>query len=412
MKSLLLRLLLTLAPVAIMAAAAPPPAAGAAATGQYRNLFREYLGRSDAEIDAKLTAAWHQLFRGDENSQRLFYVVPGDMACVPDINNNDVRSEGLSYAMMICVQMDHQREFDQVWRYAKHYMWHASGPLRGYFTWHTAFNGQKIPGVGPAPDGEEWFVTALFFAAHRWGSRDGIFNYATEAQSLLRTMLHKDEEEGRGAVTNMIDRTAKQVNFVPHGPGATYTDPSYHLPAFYELWARWAAAPEDRAFLADLAPTSRALFKKVAHPQTGLMPDLCGFDGQPARVGRFEFRYDAWRTLANPALDWSWWAADPWAVAQANRVLAFLASRGPDCPDRFKLDGTPIGTDVNTPGLLAMAATAALAADRAIGEPFVRRLWEMKLPEGRHRYYDGLLMMLALLEVSGHFRVFPPPANA
>jgi oligosaccharide reducing-end xylanase len=261
---------------------------------------------------------------------------------------------------------------------------------------------------------------ALFFASHRWGAGagsgkaggEGIFNYGAEAQALLRTMLHKDEEAGRGDVTNMIHREAKQVNFVPHGPGANFTDPSYHLPAFYELWARWAAAPGDRAFLAQLAPTSRTLFKRAAHPRTGLMPDYCAFDGKTSgRPDRDDFGYDAWRTLSNPALDWSWWAAEPWEVEQANRGLTFLASQGPSCPNRFKLDGKPIDTEVNAPGLFAMAATAALAADRKVGEPFVRRLWETKIPEGRYRYYDGLLTMLALLEVSGHFRIYAPPAG-
>jgi oligosaccharide reducing-end xylanase len=407
------------------AALAPPPA-GAFASGQYRNLFHEYLGKSDAEIDAKLAAAWQQLFYGDANTQRLFYPVPGDMAYIPDVANRDVRTEGLSYGMMICVQTGHQKEFNQLWKFAKHFMYHESGPLRGYFTWHTAYNGTMtrddgsvIRGNGPAPDGEEWFVTALFFAAHRWGNGaqgeraggDGIFNYGAEAQALLRTMLHKDEEPGRGEMTNMIHREARQVNFVPQGPGANYTDPSYHLPAFYELWARWAAAPEDRAFLALLAPTSRTLFQRVADSQTGLMPDLCSFDGKPARPGRDAFLYDAWRTLSNPALDWSWWAADPWEIAQANRVLTFLAAQGPACVNRFKLDGTPIGTDVNSPGLLAMAGSAALAADRKIGEPFVRRLWDLPIPDGQHRYYDGLLTMLALLEVSGNFRIYPLPGQ-
>ncbi len=79
--------------------------------------------------------------------------------------------------------------------------------------------------------------------------------------------------------------------------------------------------------------------------------------------------------------------------------------------DRFKLDGTSIGDDVNTPGLFAMAAVAALAADRAIGQPFVQHLWDMKLPAGRRRYYDGLLTFLALLEVSGNFRIYGPPAT-
>src|SRR5437868_2411136 len=85
-------------------------AAGAAAAGQYRNLFKEYLGKTDTEIDARLQAAWRQLAEGDPDSQRLYYPVAGDMAYVPDINNNDVRTEGLSYGMMIAVQLDRQAE--------------------------------------------------------------------------------------------------------------------------------------------------------------------------------------------------------------------------------------------------------------------------------------------------------------
>ena len=98
-------------------------------------------------------------------------------------------------------------------------------------------------------------------------------------------------------------------------------------------------------------------------------------------------------------------------MEQSNRVLAFLLSQGPECPSVFKLDGTPLGGGINSPGLVAMAATAALAADRKFGEPFVTRLWELELPEGHYRYYNGLLMTMALLEVGGRFRVHGPPAG-
>ena len=397
---------------AATAAAAEPQ--GAVATGQYRNLFKEYLGKSDAEIDAKIEAAWQQLFYGDADTQRLYYPVPGEMAYVPDINNNDVRSEGLSYGMMIAVQLDRQKEFDAIWKYAKNYMWHDAGPLRGYFTWHVGYNGQQLRGVGPAPDGEEWFVMCLFFAAHRWGNGEGIFNYEKEAQDLLHMMLHKNEQPDRGEVTNMFDPEHKQIVFTPHGQGAGFSDPSYHLPAFTELWARWAADPADRAFLAEVTKVSREHFRKAAHPKTGLMPDYSNFDGTPRKTqwgSHHNFLYDAWRTLSNPALDWSWWRVDPWQVEQSNRVLTFLASHGAEIPDRYELDGKPIGENTNTEGFIAMAATAALAADRKIGEPFVRRLWESKIPEGRHRYYSGLLTMIGLLEVSGKFRAYGPEAR-
>ncbi|HEY8994484.1 MAG TPA: glycosyl hydrolase family 8 [Lacunisphaera sp.] len=402
-----LRLCLTLA---FLVACPCAFATGAAASGQYRNLFKEYLGKTDAEIESRIQGAWHQLFAGDPNSEALYYPVAGGMAYIPDINNHDVRTEGLSYGMMIAVQLNHREEFNRIWKFAKHYMYHDAGPLRGYFAWHAAYDGRRLS-AGPAPDGEEWFVMALFFAAHRWGDGQGLFNYSSEAQSLLRTMIHKDEEPGRGTITPMFDRAARQINFTPHPPGNAFTDPSYHLPAFSELWARWAADPADRAFLAEVTQTSRQLFRRAAHPKTGLMPDYSNFDGTPRTApwgNHDDFRYDAWRTLGNPAIDWSWWQVDPWQVEQSNRVLTFLASHGANLPDRFKLDGTPVSSDTNTEGLMAMAAVAALAADREIGQPWVQRLWDMPMPKGRSRYYDGLLTMLALLEVSGNFRIYGP----
>jgi len=249
---------------------------------------------------------------------------------------------------------------------------------------------------------------ALFFAAHRWGHGEGIFNYEPQAQALLRTMLHKGDH-GDGSVTSMFDRGARQVVFVPHPPGAGFTDPSYHLPAFYELWARWAADPEDRAFLAQLPAASRDLFRRAAHPRTGLMSDYAEFDGRPHRArGHEDFRFDAYRTLANVGLDYAWFAQDPWQVEQSNRVLAFLASQGPACPNQFTLDGKPLSTD-SSPGLFAMAAVAGLAADPELARPFVQRLWDTPIPTGKWRYYDGLIYFLGLLEVSGRFQMHGAP---
>ena len=214
---------------------AAEPSGGDATTNQYRNLFRDYLGKSDTEITARVDGAWQQIVAGDPDSQRLFYPVAGDMAYVPDVANNDVRTEGLSYLMMIAVQLNHQKEFNQVWKFAKHYMCYDAGPFRGYFAWHTAFDGRRLS-PGPAPDGEEWFTMALFFASHRWGDGEGIFNYGAEAQNLLRAMLHAGEEPGRQGVGSMFDRESKEIKFVPEGPRSNFTDASYHLPAFYELF--------------------------------------------------------------------------------------------------------------------------------------------------------------------------------
>ncbi len=374
-------------------------------SGVYRNLFQEYLGKTDAEVQAKLEAAWQQLFYGDDTTQRVYYPVGEDMAYIQDIGNGDVRTEGMSYGMMIAVQLDKKEEFDRLWKWAKTYMYQSEGPYKGYFAWHCTPDGKKLA-ANPASDGEEWFVMALLFAAGRWGNGEGIFNYREQAQQILDTMLHKNEESD-GIVTNMFDPQTKQVVFVPSGRNAMFTDPSYHLPAYYELWARWAA--RDNAFWAEAAQVSRAFFRKAAHPQTGLMPDYANFDGTPVKDPEHEdFRFDAWRTLANVAVDYAWFAADPWQVEQSNRVLAFLISQGVDTfPNQYTLDGQPLSADHST-GLVAMAAVAALAADPELGRPFVQALWDSRIPSGKWRYYDGMLYLLALLHVSGNFRIYTP----
>jgi oligosaccharide reducing-end xylanase len=55
-----------------------------------------------------------------------------------------------------------------------------------------------------------------------------------------------------------------------------------------------------------------------------------------------------------------------------------------------------------------MNAVAALAATTDKTPQFVEALWEARIPSGKWRYYDGLLYMLALLHVSGNFRIYAP----
>lgn len=38
------------------------------------------------------------------------------MGYIEDILNNDVRTEGMSYGMMIAVQLDKKTEFDRLWK--------------------------------------------------------------------------------------------------------------------------------------------------------------------------------------------------------------------------------------------------------------------------------------------------------
>lgn len=384
----------------------PIPIKPAFETGLYPNLFKDYLGKSDEEIQAKINAAWDQLFYGDKATERVYYPVGEDMAYISDIANEDVRSEGMSYGMMIAVQLNKKEEFDRLWKWAKTYMYQTDGGYKGYFAWHCKTDGTQLA-ANPASDGEVWFITALFFADGRWGSGEGIYNYRAEAQSILNVALHTDELGGDLA-TNLFDPETKQVVFVPQlGRNSQFTDPSYHMPHFYELWARWAE--KDNEFWKEAVTASREYLPKSVHPETGLAPNYSYFDGKPYDDEyNGNFRYDAFRVGANVGMDYVWFRPSDWHVEQSNRLLSFFASQGlDDYKAEYLLTGEPqVGH--RSSGLMATNAVAALAADREIGEPFVQALWDQALPTGQYRYYDGMLMMLGLLQVSGNFRIYEP----
>src|SRR6186997_3435220 len=97
----------------------PQARPGSFERNEYRNLFAEYLSKSDAEVDARIDAAWNQLFYGNDDSERIYYPVGEDMAYITDIGNGDVRTEGMSYGMMIAAQLDKQEEFNRLWKWAK-----------------------------------------------------------------------------------------------------------------------------------------------------------------------------------------------------------------------------------------------------------------------------------------------------
>ena len=372
-------------------------------TGRYRNAFRD-IGRTDAQIADRLNAAWRQLFYGDSADERVYFPVGADEAYVKDIGSDDVRTEGMSYGMMIAVQLDQRDELDRLWRWASRHMRYADGPMKGLFAWQADDKGH-IKGATPASDGEEYFAMSLFFAAGRWGSR-GSIDYRKEADSILQAMLHP--QSGQSA---MFDPAVKQVVFVPSGDAARFTDPSYHLPAFYELWSRWAK--EDRPFWREAAERSRALLQKAADPSTGLHPDYSSFDGKPMkapwdpRSPHDEFSSDAFRVAGNVAMDWLWFAGAPWESAQEKRMLAFLAAQRPKYVSGYTLAGKPT-VDYQSTGHVAMNAVAAMASPSPGAKAFIQALWDAPIPSGKWRYYDGMLYLFGLLHASGGYRIWTP----
>ncbi|QRX63287.1 glycoside hydrolase [Dysgonomonadaceae bacterium zrk40] len=389
---------------------------GAFETGDYRNLLAE-MGYKQKEIDARLEEIFSNLFEGP---QKIYFETGDSMAYISDIKNNDVRSEGMSYGMMIAVQMDKKEMFDRLWRWSRHYMQHQEGALKGYFRWSCGIDGTPNS-QGPASDGELYFITSLIFASNRWGNESGI-DYLSEAQFILNSSMDKTGEEG---VTPLIHPEQQLITFVPTGFGAGFTDPSYHLPAFYEVWARWAE--DGRAdYWRECANKSRDYLKKVIHPETGLNPDYSHYDGSllySRHIIGDAFRFDSWRVPMNIALDYSWACVDQeWQQQYGHNIQNFLYAQGLDqFVDQYNVDGTTV-TEIlgaggyeklrHSLGLVASAAAVSLVCSHEKSREFVDHFWN-----SRHEpyedgyfdaYYDGLLQLFAYMHLSGNYRIICP----
>lgn len=389
---------------------------GAFETGKYRNVFLE-AGYSQSDIDAKLAKAYHDVFEGQN---RVYFEVGDSMAYVSDLKNHDARTEGMSYGMMVAVQLNKKDVFDRLWRWTVKNMQHQGGPRDAYFAWSVKPESGKHNAEGSASDGELYFVTSLLFASNRWGNNTGI-NYYAEARRILDAMWSKD---GTGGIKNVLNVEHKQITFVPDNFGYDWTDPSYHLPAFFEIWAEYAKDGRDQ-FYRDCADTARAFLHRACSSPTGLNADATDFSGVPRKQGRMSsvFRFDSWRVPMNIAMDYSWFTKDKkWQQDYCRRFQNFLFCKGLDTfDDQFNLDGTaptfvlPAGGYQklrHSLGFVATSAAASIMGTQAKSWKFVDAVWNAKLEPYTDGYfdpyYDGLLYLFSLMHLSGNYRIITP----
>lgn len=396
-----------------------PYTKGAFATRRYRNLFAE-LGYKQKDIDKKLKSVFESVFYGPD---KVYFEVGDSMAYISDIKNHDVRTEGMSYGLMIAVQFDRKDIFDRLWRWSKKYMQHQEGLLKGYFAWSCQTDGTRNA-QGPASDGELYYVTSLIFASNRWGNSTGI-NYLAEAQNILNCSMQKI---GMERVAPLINLEHQLITFTPDPFGGRFTDPSYHIPAFYEVWARWAEDGRSE-FWRVCARKSREYLHKSIHPVTGLNPDYNNYDGTllgSKRVIGDAFRFDSWRVPMNIALDYSWACADrKWQQEYGNKIQNFFYSQGIDSfVDQYNVDGTTV-TELldaggykklrHSLGLVAATAAVSLVCTHDKSREFVDRLWNAKhvpYDDGYFdAYYDGLLRLFAFMHLSGNYRIIFPQGH-
>ena len=221
----------------------------------------------------------------------------------------------------------------------------------------------------------------------------------------------------------LIQNTSKS-HLYQKDAGYNWTDPSYHLPAFYEIWALYAKDGHEQ-FYKECADVSREFLHKACHPVTGLNADYTEFSGEPHSTPWMPagFRYDSWRVPMNIAMDYIWYGKDKkWQEEYAERFQNFLRSKGMDTyDDQFNVDGStpefilqagPVKKLRHSIGLVSTAATASLMNNEKASLDFVHAVWNAKLEPYEDGYfdpyYDGLMHLFSLMHLSGKYQIITP----
>ena len=372
---------------------------GAFYTGNYPNLFQE-IGVTQEDIDNRINKTFNTMFF--DPVERIYFEMGDNMGYMMDTGNNDARTEGMSYGMMMAVQMDRKDIFDRLWLFSKTYMYQSTGKYQGYFAWSVTLEGVKNA-EGPAPDGEEYYALALFFASERWGDGEDPFDYSNQARDILKHTLHQQEFIKEG--NSMWNLDNYYIKFVPD---VAFSDPSYHLPHFYELFSLRSNV-EDREFWKKAAVASRRYIKLSCHPVTGMAPEYAEYDGTPRKLfHEGEFYSDAYRVAMNIGLEAVWFGEDDELGECVDKLQTYFSENTRLLEyHNYLLDGTAIEqTSLHPVAIVATNAAGALAAKGKYRLEWVKDFWNTPLRTGDRRYYDNCLYFFSLLMLGGRYRIY------
>ncbi|CAH0528851.1 glycosyl hydrolase family 8 [Vibrio hippocampi] len=392
-----------------------PPSKGAYETGIYRNLAREM---SIQDAWKRVHDGYNKMF-SNNSTQQLYYSYSEDGNYqghyIKTTDTNDIRTEGQSWGMTIAVMMNKQTDFDNLWRFAKKYQKnstnHQDPYKQGVYAWQLKFNSKgKVykADEGPAPDGEEYFAFALLNADARWGS-NGRINYYQEALTMLNTIKNKLMKN-------------KVIVFSPYVDNVT--DPSYHLPAFYDYFADRVTKKTDKDYWSSVADRSRKFLKDHfaivgGDPHWNLPTYLARPWGTPVYGNIFVgqnnpgdwYELDAWRVAMNVAMDAHIMGAEAWHKNAINGILGALsynkAVNGEGCYKQKYGYGVAESRYCAGEGQKAANAVALLASTNVEqAQEFFYDFWNTPQPTGKYRYYNGTLYMLSMLHVTGKFKFY------
>ena len=247
-------------------------------------------------------------------------------------SNNDTRSEGVGYGMVIAAYMGDQETFDGLWNY------YQRTSTNGLMNWRR--NGCDGGGGGgdngSASDADIDAALAVIVADKQFPGN----GYAQDAAQIL------------GAIrTQLFDGGCQGVLLAgSQFGGCDCINPSYIPPGYYAAYG----AVDDQAFWDQARGASYNYYNAVRNQQTGLVPAWSQSNGSlqlgcsPQVAGggaTSEYQADAARTPWRVAIDYLW-TGDARAQDFLQSIGSFASSQQPmRIRDRYTLQGQPANTN-------------------------------------------------------------------
>ena len=250
-------------------------------------------------------------------------------------------------------------------------------------------------------------MMSLLFAANRWNDE----GYMKDAQAILKACW-------KGNGNSLFNEQSYIVTFQPTNGNNSWSDPSYSLPVFVDLFSRWSDTNKDKWTKATSA--TRDHLYKSSITKSGVFSDYNNFDGTPHSVSfnndATKYMYDAMRCAMNFGMDYYLFGVDAKRETEmAKRIIDFFEKDGYKHA-RFNWDGSNPSESYTQGEKGANAvATYALMNEDGYENAIKKNLemaWNEKFMTGQYRYYDGLVHYLAMLHLTGSFKIWKPKPTA
>lgn len=229
-------------------------------------------------------------------------------------------SEGIGYGMLLAVNAGDRELFDDLFGYYNNFLDH-----NGLMHWWIGSNCQVI-GITAATDADQDVAFALLQAHQQWCS-EGAINYLLSAQTIIDRLYAYTVEAGT-YVLKPGDNWG----------GSHVTNPSYFAPAYYRAFREATG----NAGWDSVITKCYEILSNAAHHTTGLVPDWCQANGQPANGFAYYYYYDATRTPWRIALDYLWYG-DQRAYDFSTKISDFARGiAAPNILEGYHLDGSPL----------------------------------------------------------------------